>query len=165
MERWINFYGPPPALDRVTLGSVLQIGDQRLAPGFLRGRTVFVGFDPSVTPASGQRDVFATPYTRFKHDFTPGVEVLANAFANLVRLFFLILRPPPRSTLFPYTTLFRSHLRAFGRGDRLLCCCVVGERQGCRAEQHREVASHWSSPSSAGAHLIQEGRRRSPTRC
>src|SRR5438105_11702674 len=25
------------------------------------------------------------------------------------RFFFLILPPPPRSTLFPYTTLFRSH--------------------------------------------------------
>src|SRR5699024_12273693 len=25
------------------------------------------------------------------------------------RFFFLLLRPPPRSTLFPYTTLFRSH--------------------------------------------------------
>src|SRR5437588_8396687 len=24
--------------------------------------------------------------------------------------FFLIIRPPPRSTLFPYTTLFRSHV-------------------------------------------------------
>src|SRR3712207_8490382 len=27
-------------------------------------------------------------------------------------LFFLIIRRPPRSTLFPYTTLFRSRLRA-----------------------------------------------------
>src|SRR5690554_7106717 len=26
----------------------------------------------------------------------------------MVLLFFLMLRPPPRSTLFPYTTLFRS---------------------------------------------------------
>src|SRR5689334_24590368 len=26
-------------------------------------------------------------------------------------LFFLLLRPPPRSTLFPYTTLFRSSVR------------------------------------------------------
>src|SRR5207237_10006429 len=26
--------------------------------------------------------------------------------------FFLMIRPPPRSTLFPYTTLFRSYLRA-----------------------------------------------------
>src|SRR3712207_305457 len=27
--------------------------------------------------------------------------------------FFLMIRRPPRSTLFPYTTLFRSHLRQF----------------------------------------------------
>src|SRR5207245_11144559 len=27
-----------------------------------------------------------------------------------VKFFFLIIRPPPRSTLFPYTTLFRSRL-------------------------------------------------------
>src|SRR5689334_24484891 len=29
-----------------------------------------------------------------------------------MRLFFLLLRRPPRSTLFPYTTLFRSHREA-----------------------------------------------------
>jgi CHASE2 domain-containing sensor protein len=84
-ERWINFYGAPPAVDRVTLGEVLSIGDHRLAPGYLRGKIVFVGFDPAVTPASGARDVFSTPYTRFGHEFAPGVEVLANACANLVR--------------------------------------------------------------------------------
>src|SRR2546429_6831129 len=27
-----------------------------------------------------------------------------------------MIRPPPRSTLFPYTPLFRSHVRADGRG-------------------------------------------------
>src|SRR5437660_9817157 len=32
--------------------------------------------------------------------------------------FFLMLRPPPRSTLFPYTTLFRSRVgQAFHLGD------------------------------------------------
>src|SRR5437868_13254803 len=30
--------------------------------------------------------------------------------------FFLMLRPPPRSTLFPYTTLFRSHQAVFVTG-------------------------------------------------
>src|SRR5204863_1887861 len=30
--------------------------------------------------------------------------------AHLVLFFFSIIRPPPRSTLFPYTTLFRSRL-------------------------------------------------------
>src|SRR5947209_19824067 len=29
----------------------------------------------------------------------------------ITSFFFLMIRPPPRSTLFPYTTLFRSHVR------------------------------------------------------
>src|SRR3989454_3907525 len=35
--------------------------------------------------------------------------------------FFLMIRRPPRSTLFPYTTLFRSHIerRRYGRLDRV----------------------------------------------
>src|SRR3712207_9440438 len=32
--------------------------------------------------------------------------------------FFLMIRRPPRSTLFPYTTLFRSHLRGLERQQR-----------------------------------------------
>src|SRR2546426_12783012 len=32
--------------------------------------------------------------------------------------FFLMIRRPPRSTLFPYTTLFRSLLLGQGAGDR-----------------------------------------------
>src|SRR6267154_5336061 len=32
--------------------------------------------------------------------------------------FFLMIRRPPRSTLFPYTTLFRSRLRARDRSPR-----------------------------------------------
>src|SRR5690606_41513474 len=34
------------------------------------------------------------------------------------RIFFLLLRRPPRSTLFPYTTLFRSRRRRWRRGPR-----------------------------------------------
>src|SRR5256885_6976495 len=39
----------------------------------------------------------------------------------LVLFFFLMIRRPPRSTLFPYTTLFRSHRRPapLGRGARV----------------------------------------------
>src|SRR5438270_4105806 len=36
-----------------------------------------------------------------------------------VRLFFLVIRRPPRSTLFPYTTLFRSSVTWLARGSRL----------------------------------------------
>src|SRR5258705_378533 len=46
----------------------------------------------------------------------PAVTVLASAVLVMLRLghciviFFLMIRRPPRSTLFPYTTLFRSQL-------------------------------------------------------
>src|SRR3712207_8548593 len=43
---------------------------------------------------------------------------------RLVCLFFLMIRRPPRSTLFPYTTLFRSRFsRDFG-GNYLINECV-----------------------------------------
>src|SRR5207248_9511462 len=35
-----------------------------------------------------------------------------SSFSSVIFLFFLIIRPPPRSTLFPYTTLFRSECHA-----------------------------------------------------
>src|SRR5260370_42100717 len=64
--------------------------------------------------------------------------------------FFLMIRRPPRSTLFPYTTLFRSQLpRDVGliedqRLQRLLLCLAVGRRVGeLRSEEHTsELQSH-----------------------
>src|SRR3712207_7467936 len=38
---------------------------------------------------------------------------------SYVLFFFLMIRRPPRSTLFPYTTLFRSDLRLVGRVGRV----------------------------------------------
>src|SRR3712207_7486758 len=63
--------------------------------------------------------------------------------------FFLMIRRPPRSTLFPYTTLFRSeldrprhHLRPGGRQlerERLQQLAVAGpgRHHGRRDDQHR----------------------------
>src|SRR5437870_13011487 len=48
--------------------------------------------------------------------------------------FFLIIRRPPRSTLFPYTTLFRSDCRARQDHARDL---VLLERRDC--ERHRKI--------------------------
>src|SRR5260221_12055451 len=65
--------------------------------------------------------------------------------------FFLMIRRPPRSTLFPYTTLFRS--RAFGRDDRQsrrrryrgqsLSCAFSRAPERSRSEEHTsELQSH-----------------------
>src|SRR5258707_7644706 len=52
--------------------------------------------------------------------------------------FFLMIRRPPRSTLFPYTTLFRS-LRRLGEPDDIAGAAVfLGSRAGAyvRSEEH-----------------------------
>src|SRR5688572_33216546 len=50
--------------------------------------------------------------------------MLEAAINTIVIMFFLVMRRPPRSTLFPYTTLFRS-LEHHGDGDGR----VVGRRE------------------------------------
>src|SRR5438876_12218468 len=44
--------------------------------------------------------------------------------------FFLMIRRPPRSTLFPYTTLFRSEQSRLARTDRLAMLHDIGGDMG-----------------------------------
>src|SRR5207249_11655290 len=50
------------------------------------------------------------------------------AFLILFFFFFLMIRRPPRSTLFPYTTLFRSNSRSAGPG--LIASSVASSLRG-----------------------------------
>src|SRR5689334_23846298 len=47
-----------------------------------------------------------------------GVSLLLRSYNLLVVFFFLMIRRPPRSTLFPYTTLFRSGARGTSASRR-----------------------------------------------
>src|SRR3712207_8019653 len=61
--------------------------------------------------------------------------MLAEAASLRRPFFFLMIRRPPRSTLFPYTTLFRSQHAI----DQLLLGREVHENrrhQSCRSEEH-----------------------------
>src|SRR5438477_13178990 len=77
--------------------------------------------------------------------------------SHVSHFFFLLIRRPPRSTLFPYTTLFRSlrkhrgrshgHRRRGGRARPRLCRHVLPEQEradkGERSEEHTsELQSH-----------------------
>src|SRR3712207_8002225 len=64
---------------------------------------------------------------------------------DMMLCFFLMIRRPPRSTLFPYTTLFRSHipLCCLGLYNTMLwhCTCRGGRHflfpnVGSRSEEH-----------------------------
>src|SRR3970282_2424570 len=60
-----------------------------------------------------------------------------------VCFFFLMIRRPPRSTLFPYTTLFRSPYLAAARIPRSPAPARRGARNEERSEEHTsELQSH-----------------------
>src|SRR5207244_13077144 len=83
----------------------------------------------------------------------------------LTLFFFLMISPPPRSTLFPYTTLFRS-----GRDRALLVQAALGEpigalrggtqdlgRQQKRSEEH---TSELQSPDHLVCRLLLEKKKK-----
>src|SRR5574342_1216650 len=75
----------------------------------------------------------------------------------LLRFFFLMIRRPPRSTLFPYTTLFRSDGEAAGaqrRGDLLEAIAVPLDH---RSEEH---TSELQSPPDLVCRLLLETKKR-----
>ena len=76
---------------------------------------------------------------------TSGVQTwLFRSLFQFVFFFFLMIRRPPRSTLFPYTTLFRSGLQKSFKA-------IV---QSCNI--HKQVSIH-SLRHCYGTHLVDEG--------
>src|SRR6266850_6341466 len=73
--------------------------------------------------------------------------------------FFLMIRRPPRSTLFPYTTLFRSGDRGAGGADlsdHVLCVPRYRPRGG-RSEEH---TSELQSPCNLVCRLLLEKKKK-----
>src|SRR5258708_12604411 len=91
------------------------------------------------------------------------------ARALVLVFFFLMIRRPPRSTLFPYTTLFRSGRRticakrrrasAFPRSDSSSLPC---DRWLNRSEEH---TSELQSPDHLVCRLLLEKKKNNNTSC
>src|SRR5688572_33381901 len=85
----------------------------------------------------------------------------------VVNIFFLMVRRPPRSTLFPYTTLFRSGLgrTVFRRGpwrQRGVAESHRRHRRGQdRSEEHTSESSH--SQISYAVFCLKKKKKRHPT--
>src|SRR3712207_9256762 len=66
--------------------------------------------------------------------------------------FFLMIRRPPRSTLFPYTTLFRSsprrmkHVLAIDEGTTGVTCLVLREDGRVVGRAYREITQFYPQP-------------------
>src|SRR6266851_2347532 len=64
-------------------------------------------------------------------------------FSFLCFFFFLMIRRPPRSTLFPYTTLFRSSPAKFHLAAEQSANILGGRSRTIRSEEHTsELQSH-----------------------
>src|SRR5437764_15455183 len=77
-------------------------------------------------------------------------------------IFFIMIRRPPRSTLFPYTTLFRSapgRSGGRGRGRRAGHSPARGRRGGARSEEH---TSELQSPMYLVCRLLLEKKKTHP---
>src|SRR5438132_2607180 len=67
----------------------------------------------------------------------------ARSICGVVVFFFVIIRRPPRSTLFPYTTLFRSRSNQARSPQRRQCWRSACRLRGSRSEEHTsELQSH-----------------------
>src|SRR5438552_12815572 len=75
-------------------------------------------------------------------------------------LFFLMIRRPPRSTLFPYTTLFRSLAQRLAHARRL----ELEHARRLAAREHRRSEEHTSelqSPDHLVCRLLLEKKKES----
>src|SRR5215216_7436029 len=65
-------------------------------------------------------------------------------FLILLFFFFLMIRRPPRSTLFPYTTLFRSPGQVSAPGVDRNCRCAPrpGDRKSTRLNSSHQIISY-----------------------
>src|SRR5207248_5590340 len=76
-----------------------------------------------------------------------------------VLLFFSIRRRPPRSTLFPYTTLFRSGCAPRSR-DRPHAGCTASAAESSKASRSEEHTSELQSPYDLVCRLLLEKKKR-----
>src|SRR5687768_18296997 len=92
--------------------------------------------------------------------------IVVGAFVVFVLFFFLMIRRPPRSTLFPYTTLFRSR----GCPCRPWCAAAPGRFSFANRGKRRLRSEEHTSELQSRLHLVcrllleKKKRRRQPHR-
>src|SRR5690348_17608562 len=86
------------------------------------------------------------------------------AFFLFFFFFFLMIRRPPRSTLFPYTTLFRSPPRPTGSLRSRMPAPCRRARWPPRRSRSEEHTSELQSPVHLVCRLLLEKKKKKPNR-
>src|SRR2546422_11601583 len=69
---------------------------------------------------------------------------LSAVWTRVFVFFFLMIRRPPRSTLFPYTTLFRSGPRRPGTGGLTVAATASGGERNSKPSARARESSAWN---------------------
>src|SRR5688572_31989006 len=91
------------------------------------------------------------------------MQFLLSSFVYLIFFFFLMIRRPPRSTLFPYTTLFRSSWSRRSRRSARCSTCFRGCRMRAspaRRGRSEEHTSELQSQSNLVCRLLLEKKKK-----
>src|SRR2546430_15598696 len=81
----------------------------------------------------------------------------------IVFFFFLMIRRPPRSTLFPYTTLFRSDRLRLRQPPEILHSPLHRDRRGTAGSRSEEHTSELQSQSNLVCRLLLEKKKKNIT--
>src|SRR5207244_11574975 len=82
-------------------------------------------------------------------------------FISIFFFFFLMIRPPPISTLFPYTTLFRSASEPTPSGSCYTVLPTTWSTCSARSEEH---TSELQSPDHLVCRLLLEKKKKKTTK-
>src|SRR5206468_12250353 len=91
--------------------------------------------------------------------FSP-ILFISSLFYFFILFFFLMIRRPPRSTLFPYTTLFRSVSDKIGILENLVANADVICIGGAIANRSEEHTSELQSRSDLVCRLLLEKKKK-----
>src|SRR5437868_7543003 len=84
---------------------------------------------------------------------------------HIIIFFFLIIRPPPRSTLFPYTTLFRSCVLLAGLNTAGETTVIEPEATRDHTERSEEHTSELQSRFDLVCRLLLEKKKHHTSLC
>src|SRR5437763_1091341 len=93
-------------------------------------------------------------------------KIVAHLRADTVSIFFLVIPRPPRSTLFPYTTLFRSSACTSALAPGVVLTCGSSSTRGwsCSAPKARHIRPIEPTKSSSVLPVMPRAKDRKSTR-
>src|SRR6516165_566507 len=93
---WLNYYGPGDSFSSVNIAQALDPAG--IPPGYFKDRIVMIGPRSAVGYLGVGKDEFATPYSRWNRQFSPGLQIHATILLNVLRGEWLTRMPANRET-------------------------------------------------------------------